>query len=157
MAEERANPFKLLPLILLVLSLQTTVVYYILDRNIPKPQRQMAQEAKEEKPTTAQIVSQHPLIVKGIEPVTVNPAQDEQGHLVQVAVQLGVDAPAARRDAEQHRARVQDSVTRVLAPRTLEQLQAPSRQELKEAIRDELNKWLNGHVVEVYFTRFVIQ
>ena len=157
MAEERANPFKFLPLILLVLSLQTSVVYYILDRNVPKPQRQVAKEAKEEKTTTAQIVSQHPLIVKGIEPVTVNPAQDEQGHLVQVAVQLGVDSPATRREAEENRTRVQDSVTRVMVSRTLEQLQTPGHLELKEAIREELNKWLNGHVVEIYFTKFVIQ
>lgn len=157
MAEERGSPFKFLPLILLVLALETTVVYYILDRNIPKPQRQVESEAKEEKPTAEQIVSQHPLIVKGIDPVTVNPAQDELGHLVQVAVQLGVDSPAARRTVEANKTRVQDSVTRVLVPLTLEQLQAPAHRELKGAIRDELNKWLNGHVVEVYFTKFVIQ
>lgn len=157
MAEERATPFRYLPLILFILALQSALVYYLLDRAIPKPERQIAAEAKAEKPTTAQILLHHPIMVKGIEPVTVNPAQDEAGHLVQVAVQLGVDAPSAKRQAEENRTRVQDSVMRVLVPRTLEQLRAPAREELKEAIRDELNKWLGGHVVEVYFTKFVIQ
>jgi len=75
----------------------------------------------------------------------------------QVAVQLGVDAPSAKRQAEENKVRVQDSVTRVLVPRTLEQIRGTAREEMKEAIRDELNKWLGGHVVEIYFTKFVIQ
>lgn len=157
MAEEKATPFKYLPLILFVLAMQSTVVYYFLDQAIPKPERQIAAEAKEEQPTTEQILLHHPFMVRGIEPVTVNPAQDEAGRLVQVAVQLGVDSPSAKHQAEENRTRVQDSVTRVLVPRTLEQLRGPAREELKEAIRDELNKWLGGHVVEVYFTKFVIQ
>lgn len=157
MAEEKATPFKYLPLILFILAMQSTVVYYLLDRAIPKPERQIAAEAQEEKPTTEQILLHHPFIVKGIDPVTVNPAQDEGGHLVQVAVQLGVDTPSARHQAEENKIRVQDSVTRVLVPRTLEQIRGPAREEMKEAIRDELNKWLDGHVVEVYFTKFVIQ
>jgi len=157
MAEERSSPFRYLPLILLVLTMQSALVYYFLDRSIPKPQRRIAAEAGQEAPTAEQILLHHPHIVKGIEPVTVNPALDELGHLVQVAVQLGVDAPAAKHEAEENRARVQDSLTRVLVPRTLEQLRGPAREELKEAIRDELNKWLGGHVTEVYFTKFVIQ
>lgn len=157
MAEEKATPFKYLPLILFILAMQSAVVYYFLDRAIPKPEQQIAAEAQEEKPTTEQILLHHPFMVKGIEPVTVNPAQDEVGHLVQVAVQLGVDASSAKRQAEENRTRVQDSVTRVLVPRTLEQLRGPAHEEMKEAIRDELNKWLGGHVVEVYFTKFVIQ
>ncbi len=157
MAEEKATPFKYLPLILFVLALQSALVYYLLDRAIPKPERQIAAEAKDVKPTTEQILMNHPYMVRGIEPVTVNPAQDEVGHIVQVAVQLGVDAPSAKHQAEENRTRVQDSVTRVLVPRPLEQLRAPAREELKEALRDELNKWLGGHVVEVYFTKFVIQ
>ena len=157
MPEERVSPFRYLPLILLVLALQTSAIYYVLDRTIPRPQRETAKDAKEEAPTKEQIVSQHPLIVQGIDPVTVNPAQDELGHLVKVAVQLGVDSPAARLEVEANKARVQDSLTRVLVPRTLERLRADSWNELREDIRSELNKWLGGRVVEVYFTKFVIQ
>ena len=156
MAEESTSPFKYFPLIMLILAIQNGIVYYLLDKAIPKPDVGAVEKTQEEM-TVEEVRKPQTLIVKGIEAVTVTPAGDQLGHLVQIAVQLGVDSPSTKRKVMENTARVQDSVTRALAPRNLEQLRAPARDDTKKAIREELNKWLGGHVVEIYFTKYIIQ
>ncbi len=155
-----------MPLVILVVFGQAVVAYILVDqvavRRLMGPQLEALEEVKADIP-----ISDVPeRVYQGLGEFLINPADtsDEQGlRFLRAQISLGVSPANLTSELESRQPHLRDIVLQILGGKTVSEMDDP---EDREFIKDEIkfsieallrNNDIQGEILEVYLTDFIIQ
>lgn len=126
-----------------------------------KPQPEEVTDSKEEKTKDGKIAEPGPElgIMYSLEPFIVNLTGTEGKRFLKVTLTLELSAPEIHQEVEENLEKITDSIIILLSSKTFEDVYSlQGKFKLKDEITTRVNRFLVlGHVVDAYFTEFVIQ
>ncbi len=151
-----------MPLVILVVLGQASIAYLLVDRIVIQRLEGPAVEQIEEVKVDIAIGDEPERVYQEMGEFIINPADtaSEYGlRFIKTTISLGVSPASAYSQLEAQQPKLRDAVIRIMMSKQVDQLDNPEDREfIKDEIRFAVNEMLHrGEVLQVYFSKFIIQ
>jgi len=151
-----------MPLVILVVLGQASIAYLLVDRIVIQRLEGPAVEQIEEVKVDIAIGDEPERVYQEMGEFIINPADtaSEYGlRFIKTTISLGVSPASAYSQMEAQQPKLRDAVIRIMMSKQVDQLDNPEDREfIKDEIRFAVNGMLHrGEVLQVYFSKFIIQ
>ncbi len=171
--QEGGSPLmRYLPIIVGVLVVQVIIAYVLVnwvfapDEAPEETAGEVVEEAavapppEELAPQATGAQSQPLTVYEKIEIIVVNPAETEGLRFLSTQVHLGLRSPEVETMIDENKlvSKINDTLVGIFAGKTVSQLEPSKNEDLKEEIKEKLNRFLGPNaVLDIYFQSFVLQ